>query len=284
METKANYTLIGLFTLAVVAGVFGFVWWFQSIGGSGERTSYRVAFDGSVSGLHTGGSVLFNGIRVGEVTGLALNPQHPEQAVATVSIDKAVAVHADTQVGLEFAGLTGIASISLMGGSASAAVLVGSKDNPPLLAAAPGASQDVTQGARNTLRRLDDFLIENQKAFHSALANLEKFSSALARNSERIDKITEGLQNLAGGADGKSGEINEAARSIRQLSDNLDKRTAEIVAGVNLMTGAGTKQINAIGADAHRMIGEVEKAVKNIDRNPSRLLFGGGSSASDKKN
>src|SRR6202142_4773831 len=131
METKANYTLIGMFTVAVVVGVFGFVWWFQSIGGSGERTAYRVVFDGSVSGLRTGGSVLFNGIRVGEVTLLALNPEHPEQVVATVSIDKAVKLHEDTRVGLEFAGLTGISSISLNGGTASSRALVGSTANPP---------------------------------------------------------------------------------------------------------------------------------------------------------
>lgn len=282
METKANYTLIGAFTLAVVVAVFGFVWWFQSVGGTGERTSYRVMFDGSVSGLRTGGSVLFNGIRVGEVTQLTLNPEHPEQVMATVSIDKSVKLREDTQVGLEFAGLTGIASISLKGGTPSSPVLTGSKDHPPLLAAAPGASQDVTQGARDTLRRLDEFLMENQKAFHSALANLDKFSGALARNSERIDKIAAGLQSLAGGEDGKSGEINEAARSIRELADHLDKRTAEIATGVNGMTSAGTKQINAIGADARHMLAEVEKAVKNIERNPRTLIFGG-SAASEKK-
>jgi phospholipid/cholesterol/gamma-HCH transport system substrate-binding protein len=275
METKANYTLIGLFTLAVVVGVFGFVWWFQSIGGSGERTAYQVVFDGSVSGLRTGGSVLFNGIRVGEVSRLALNPEHPEQVVATVSIDKAVKLHEDTRVGLEFAGLTGIASISLKGGTASSPALVGSTTNPPMLAAAPGTSQDVTQGARDTLRRLDEFLMENQKAFHSTLANLDKFSGALARNSDRIDKITTGLQSLAGGEDGKSGELVDAARSIRELIDNLDKRTAEIAKGVSAMTSAGTKQINAVGSDAHRMMAEIEKSVKNIERNPSTLIFGG---------
>jgi phospholipid/cholesterol/gamma-HCH transport system substrate-binding protein len=68
METRANYVLIGLFTLAVIAGAFGFVYWFNTIGGAGERATYRIVFDGSVSGLRTGASVLFNGIRVGEVT------------------------------------------------------------------------------------------------------------------------------------------------------------------------------------------------------------------------
>src|SRR5512147_508696 len=117
METRANYVLIGLFTLAVVVGVFGFVYWFQNIGGTGERAFYRVEFEGSVSGLRTGATVLFNGIRVGEVTGLSLDPAKPQQVTATLSIDKSVAVRKDTQIGLEFQGLTGIASVSLKGGS-----------------------------------------------------------------------------------------------------------------------------------------------------------------------
>jgi phospholipid/cholesterol/gamma-HCH transport system substrate-binding protein len=275
METRANYVVIGLFTLGVVLGVFGFVYWFQNIGGSGERATYRVVFDGSVSGLRTGATVLFNGIRVGEVTDLKLNPQRPKQVIAVISIEKSVAVRKDTEVGLEFQGLTGIASVSLKGGDPSTPALVGSKDNPPQLAAAPGAAQDVTQGARDTLHRIDELIEQNQQAFHNSLANLDRFSQTLARNSERVDKITEGLQNLASGPDGKGGELSEAVRSIMTLANNLDQRTDEISKGINLLTATGTKQLNAIGADAHRMMGEVERTVRNIDRNPSRLLFGG---------
>ena len=287
METRANYVLIGVFTLAVVFGVFGFVYWFQNIGGTGERAFYRVVFDGSVSGLRTGATVLFNGIRVGEVTDLKLNPEHPKQVMATLSIDKSVAVRADVVIGLEFQGLTGVASVSLKGGSTSAAVVagVGSKEVPPALTAPPGATTDVTQAARDTLRRLDDFIAENQTAFHSAIENIDKFtgalarnsahvdmtlesidkfSSALARNSERIDKIAEGLQNLTGGADGKGGEINEAARSIRTLADNLDKRTADLAVDISKLTNTGRRTLNT-----------VDKAAKNFDENPSRIIWGG---------
>src|ERR1700688_3340590 len=158
METRANYVLIGAFTLAVVVGVFGFVYWFQNIGGTGERAFYRVQFDGSVSGLRTGASVLFNGIKVGEVVDLKLDPQHPKQVVAGVSIDKNVAVRKDTEIGLEFQGLTGIAALSLKGGDPAAPQLAGAKDNKtgdaPLLVAPPGATQDVTQAARDALRKV----------------------------------------------------------------------------------------------------------------------------------
>jgi phospholipid/cholesterol/gamma-HCH transport system substrate-binding protein len=268
-----------LFTLAVIIGVFGFVYWFQNVGGAGERAFYRVQFEDSVSGLRTGATVLFNGIRVGEVTDLKLDPRRPKEVSAIISIDKAVAVRTDTEVGLEFQGLTGIALLSLKGGSPSSPVLVGAKDNPPVLIAPHGATQDVTQAARNTLRRLDDFIADNQKSFHNALDNIEKVSAALARNSDRIDKISEGLQNLTGGPDGKGGEMNEAARSIRTLADNLDKRTADITAGVNRLTGNGNRQLDSLTSNANRTLAEIERAVKNLDRNPSRLIFGGGGSS-----
>jgi phospholipid/cholesterol/gamma-HCH transport system substrate-binding protein len=51
METRANYIVTGAFTLAVIVGVFGFIFWFQNTAGGGERSSYRVVFVGSVSGL-----------------------------------------------------------------------------------------------------------------------------------------------------------------------------------------------------------------------------------------
>ena len=76
METRANYIVTGAFTLAVIVGVFGFIFWFQNTAGGGERSSYRVEFVGSVSGLRTGSAVLFNGIRVGRVSGLGLARVH----------------------------------------------------------------------------------------------------------------------------------------------------------------------------------------------------------------
>src|SRR5512140_3034906 len=67
METKANYVLIGFFTLGVLAAAFAFVHWFRSIGRATVSASYHVVFQGPVGGLRTGASVLFNGMRVGEV-------------------------------------------------------------------------------------------------------------------------------------------------------------------------------------------------------------------------
>ena len=77
METRANYALIGLFTLAVIAAAFGFVYWFSGGDRGQARQSVRIVFSGSVSGLSKGSVVLFNGIRVGEVTDISLLPEDP---------------------------------------------------------------------------------------------------------------------------------------------------------------------------------------------------------------
>jgi phospholipid/cholesterol/gamma-HCH transport system substrate-binding protein len=288
METRANYVLIGAFTLAVVFGVFGFVYWFQNIGGSGERAFYRVQFEGSVSGLRTGASVLFNGIKVGEVNALRLDPQKPREVIAGISIDKNVAIRPDTEISLEFQGLTGISALSLKGGDPAKTPLVGArtaKDDMPVMIAPPGATQDVTQVARDALRKVQDLIEENQKAIKvaianietftatlarnsdridSTLANIDKFTSSLGRNSDRVDKIVIGLQNLAGGEDGKSGDVAEAARSIKSLADNLDKRTEELTGYIGRLAKTGTRTLSTI-----------DKAAKNFDANPSRIIWGG---------
>jgi phospholipid/cholesterol/gamma-HCH transport system substrate-binding protein len=275
METRANYVLIGAFTLAIIAGVFGFVYWFQNTGGGSERAFYRVVFENTVSGLRTGGAVLFNGIRVGEVTRLQLDPQRPQQVVADLSIDKNVAVRTDTRAGIEFQGLTGIAAVGLSGGSADKPAITGKNGEPPVIIASRGSTLDVTQGARDVLRHVDEFIGENQKAFHDTMENLVTLSAALAKSSARLDHIIDNVDNLTGGADGKSGEVLEAVRSFRTLGENLDKRTAEISEGINRLTASSTRTIEQVGRDARGMIGTIDKTFKDLDKNPSRLLFGG---------
>jgi phospholipid/cholesterol/gamma-HCH transport system substrate-binding protein len=85
METRAPFVIIGAFVLAAIVAVFGFVYWLNNTGGLGPRTTYHVQFDGSVPGLLIGAGVLFNGIRVGEVTDLALAPDSPRRVNATIS-------------------------------------------------------------------------------------------------------------------------------------------------------------------------------------------------------
>jgi phospholipid/cholesterol/gamma-HCH transport system substrate-binding protein len=272
METKANYIVTGAFTLAVIAGIFGFLFWFQSRGG-GEQADYRVVFTGSVSGLRPGSGVLFNGLHVGEVTRLALDARDPSKVTALIALQEAVPVRADTKVALQFQGLTGLAEVALTGGSATAPALGPDKGGMPTLYASPGAEADVTQEARDVLSRINNLVAANETALRASLQNIETVTSTLAQNSQRLDKVMAGMESLTGNGDDK-GEIGQAADSIRRLADNLDKRTEEISTGLTQFTNSGLKQFEAFAVDGRRTLAELQKVIKNIDQHPSRLIFG----------
>jgi phospholipid/cholesterol/gamma-HCH transport system substrate-binding protein len=204
METRAPYALIGLFVLAAIGAVFGFVYWLNNTGGLSERAVYRVRFENTVSGLLTGAAVLFNGIRVGEVTDLRLDPNHPRQVVATIAVIAATPVRTDTQAGLEYQGLTGVPVVSLLGGASAAPLAPLSPAEPPLLVADPAAGQSMTEAARQALRQIDTVLADNADPLKSAIANLNTFTGALARNSDRVDTILAGLEHAVGGGSAKA--------------------------------------------------------------------------------
>jgi phospholipid/cholesterol/gamma-HCH transport system substrate-binding protein len=201
VETQARYLWVGAFALAVIAAGFAFVYWLYTGGGFRDRAVYEIRFDNPVSGLLTGSAVLFNGIRVGEVTELRLSPDQPKQVIATIGIDPATPVRADTSVSMDFQGLTGAPVILLTGGSPAAAP-VSAADGAAraMLIADPDSGQSMTQAARTTLKRIDRMLAENSAPLHDVISNFKTFSDALARNSDRIDGVVAGLERMTGGA------------------------------------------------------------------------------------
>jgi phospholipid/cholesterol/gamma-HCH transport system substrate-binding protein len=271
METRANYVLIGAFTLAVIAAAFGFVLWFQSLHTTKLRSPLRVVFEGPASGLRNGGSVNFNGIRIGEVISVKLD--NPRRVVALAMVENKAPIRKDTMVGLEFQGLTGVAAISLKGGAESAPPVPLDDDGVPVLTADPNALQDVTEAIRATLQNVNRLVADNQQSVKNSLHNLETFTGALARNSEKIDNIMArvdgvmgkadslmlGLNSIGGGATG--GELAAMVKAIKDLAEDFDKRSG------------------ALMADGRRTLADISRAVNNFDRNPSRVIFGGGSSS-----
>jgi phospholipid/cholesterol/gamma-HCH transport system substrate-binding protein len=251
MERKANYVLIGLFTFAAIAAAFAFVFWVHYASDKKQGVAYRVIFDGAVSGLRVGSSVLFNGIRVGEVTALRLNADSPSQVTALILVNKATPIRSDTYVGLEFAGLTGIASVSLKGILSTTPLLEREEGEPPTLKADISASQDLMQAARDILAKADAVIVSNQEALHKSMQNLEAFTDTLARNADGIDAVIKNSK--------------EATASAHDLMDNLDKRTAEITINVNALMKTASRQVEIAG-----------KAITDLAHNPSRILFGGG--------
>jgi len=285
METRANFVLIGTFTLAVIAAAFGFILWFQNLHSTKLRSPLRIVFEGSASGLRNGGSVNFNGIRVGEVVSVKID--NPKRVVALAMVENNAPVRKDTLVGLEFQGLTGVSAISLKGGDEAAPPVPQDTDGVPVLTADPDSVQDISAAIKSTLQNVNRVVSENQESLKNSLRNVETFTATLARNSEvidgimlkidsvmgktdgimgkadsvvaRTDNILLGLDALAGGKDG--GELTAAVKSFHELTENLDKRSG------------------ALMADGRRTLGDISRAVNNLDRNPTRLLFGASSNS-----
>jgi phospholipid/cholesterol/gamma-HCH transport system substrate-binding protein len=431
METRANYSLIGLFTLAVLAATFGFIYWIGGRDGSARGEPLRVVFSGSVQGLSRGSNVLFNGIRVGEVTDLRFLPDDPKRVVATISVDKFTPIKADTRARLEYQGLTGVASVGLSGGDSAAMALAPAPGQPlAVIYAERSDFQDILETVRDLSRKVDDTLTRVNRVVEEAegpitrtVRNVEKFSQALEQNSggvggflasvssaadkigplaarlevtvanadnflkafepdrvsrilnntenftralgdnksnldqifkeasvfsrqlslttvrldsvlmdasnvlkavdaqkvtralegvekfaaalekntpsvdktlseaaslteklnrsaDRIDGVLKAAEGFLGSATGEEGtatfaSIGEAARSIRALADNLDRRTADITSGINRFTGTGLREYEALASESRRTLGEVNRTLKNIERNPQQLIFGG---------
>jgi phospholipid/cholesterol/gamma-HCH transport system substrate-binding protein len=266
METRASFVLIGSFTLTVIAAAFGFVLWFQSLHTTKARSPLRIVFEGPAAGLRNGGSVNFNGIRVGEVVSVKLD--NPRRVIALAMVENNAPIRKDTLVGLEFQGLTGVAAISLKGGEETAPGVPMDDDGIRTLTADPNALQDVTEAIRGTLQNINRVVADNQEAVRNSLRNLETFTSSLARNAEKIDNVMLrvdgvmskadnfmlGLTTLAGGKEG--GELFQTVKSIRELAEDFDKRSG------------------ALMADGRRTLADISRAVNNLDKNPTRLLFG----------
>jgi phospholipid/cholesterol/gamma-HCH transport system substrate-binding protein len=205
METRARYVLIGSFALACLLAGFGFVYWITNLGGFGQRAVYEVRFEQPVSGLTPGANVLFNGIRAGTVTRIDLNPNNPKQVTAAISVDPQTPIRADTEVDISYLGFTGAAAIALKGGSPQAPRLTSEAGHPAILIAGPDAGRSLTESAQQTLRRVDDILKQNAEPLHTAITGIAAFADMLGRNSQRVEGLIGGLENLAGTGAPKQG-------------------------------------------------------------------------------
>jgi phospholipid/cholesterol/gamma-HCH transport system substrate-binding protein len=277
METRANYALIGIFTLAVIAAAFGFVYWFSGGNRGQERQAVRVVFSGSVSGLSQGSSVSFNGLRVGEVTQISLLPEDPRRVVAIVQVDHSTPVRSDTRARLEYQGLTGVANIGLSGGEPGAPPLVAGPGQPlPTIFADRSDFQDLIETARNIARRADDVLervgrvvADNEGSISRTVQNVERFSQALGENAEGIDRF---LAQIGQAAE----KVGPLAEKLETLATNVDEivravepqRVTKIVENVDNFTqalGESREAVSEALRDAASLVGRLNETAPKLD-------------------
>ncbi len=294
METRANFALVGLFTLAVIFGAFGFIYWFKTFGTATAQKTYFVHFETPVSGLLNGAEVEFNGLKVGSVTDLSLNPNNPRQVDAQISIGANTPVKTDTSASLKTGGITGVSWVGLEGGSTEAPFLpaggvinaTGSDLQALLLTAQKlTAKADKAFDQLDTaLNRVNDLLKTASPGIESSVTNLQQVTEALADKNgnfrQALDSIDPGkvrnimrnadealakINNLLGGDSGKTmiADISSAARSIKKLAESL-----------NRFANTGLPAYQGLAVDGRKTLQDVDHAVKTLERDPQSILFG----------
>ena len=220
METRANYLLVGSFVILIVAGAITFVLWFAKFQFDQQFTRYDIEFQGSVSGMKVGSSVELNGIPVGEVIDIAIDPDNVEKVLVTVEVPSATPIRENTVANMQLKGITGGMTIQLSGGT---------QDSPPLIpppgreraviASRASALEQFLEGAPELMESLQTLVAraalllgpENQDAFSQTLANISAISGALA---ERRDDI----QTLVSDASQTMNNLREASTAMTQLA------------------------------------------------------------------
>ncbi|OAB55935.1 ABC transporter substrate-binding protein [Leptolyngbya valderiana BDU 20041] len=222
METKAHHALVGFFVAFLVAGGAIFALWLSSVTFDREFREFDVVFEGPVRGLRNASEVRFNGIQVGEVTDLGLNPDNPGEVIARIRVDAATPVKVDSVAQLEPQGLTGLSYIQLSSGSPEAARLESRPgDRAPRIYARAAQIEALVEGGETLLesaqltfsrvgRLLND---ENQESVTNTLNNIETLTGRLAADEDLVEEFRAALANLNKAA----ADVSVAAQEIEQF-------------------------------------------------------------------
>jgi phospholipid/cholesterol/gamma-HCH transport system substrate-binding protein len=264
MKSRAGNLIVGSTTLVFIAVALGGFLALRKIHAVQQRSPLRIIFEGSASGLHPGGSVNFDGIQVGEV--LSLRLEDPRHTAALAMVETSAPIRKDTVAGLEFQGLTGLAAISLTGGEAAA-------PPPPLDAdGVPTLNADLTEivTIRETLQNVDRLIVSNQAAVKEALQSFQGDTAALAGKGDAMTSVIRKAEGaiesfdgaigkvdgaiakigsvMPGLADGDGDDLYHKVKSIRELADSFNKRSA------------------AFMNEGRRSLLDISEAVTKVDR------------------
>lgn len=275
METRANHIVVGLFALAVLAAGIAFIYWVAEINSGEETAEIIFQFNGPVNGLSTGSPVLFNGIQVGQVRTLSLNPNNPEEALALAVVDATTPVRSDTDASLGITGITGTAFIALRGGSMDEPALLAS-GTTVVIDAEVSAVQDLVDGARNVLGRADDamqtvenFLLVNEPFLTQTIADINEVTGAIASQSDSIEALMEGVGNIAVEISGLSGRLEGIISGSEALIAAVDPDSvAEVVENVRL----ASTEFRGIGEDARTLVARGDVVFDNLESSSETLV------------
>ena len=305
METRANHILIGLFTLITAALLVGFALWAAKFTSESNWNEYDVVFSEAVTGLGIGGTVQFNGITVGEVRKLVIDPSDPNKVLVRVRIKSSTPIKVDTEARLAFVGLTGITQIQLKSLNAKSADLVPTEGNPtPRITAKESAfsklfssTDDITTTATNVMLRLNQaFSDENIDSLGKTLANLEKIAGTVADERQDIGLIIRDTRAAIAKLDSTLSSTDSIARKLDegladQLPDLITKLDRTLVQYEALARNAnrvvdangdaidnfsqqGLAQVGPAIAELRTLLAQLRRVAAQIEERPNALVTG----------
>lgn len=224
METRAHHILIGLFTVLTALGALAFALWLGKSSADEEFTRYRVVFNEAVSGLSVGNAVQYNGIRVGDVTELRLNPEDPSQVQVGIRVRADTPVKTDTSARLGMTGITGLAFVQLYGGSPKAPLLQAERGKVPDIMATPSPltrlmddGQDFLVSVRTLLANTNELMSQqNIRKVSDTLTHIERATDAVAGQRDEIRQLIHSLNQA-------SDEAAVALRQSRQVMESVQQ-------------------------------------------------------------
>jgi phospholipid/cholesterol/gamma-HCH transport system substrate-binding protein len=305
METRANYVAVGAFVLAIIFLGFVAVLWFGRSEYGEEAKRYYIFFRGSVAGLNKGSEVQYNGIPVGRVVDIRVDPNNLEQIQVTVEINtNIVDIKSDARAFLEANILNGIATIQIRGGTQEASDLepepghkypeikTGRTELEEVKASIPELLADLKQTAHSLNELLDQ---NNRQAVADTLQNLRTITGAFVGPARAVNDVVDNankavleLRSLfdhvdrsyterGGLKDQLSQTIGDADRLAKNLIDTshqLQQVINENRPGLRNFTQNTMAQVGDVVSELQRFVDGLSRFASEVERNPSRLLMG----------
>jgi len=284
METRANYLAVGLFTLAAIVAAFVAVYFLGRFNGGEETVPLNIRIQGSVSGLGQGSNVLFNGLRVGRVTGLALAPDDPRVVIVRTQVNAATPIRSDTRANIGIQGISGGAFVQLEGGSPDASALLqqGSDGEPAVINGDPAALADLLQRVNGIAARterimgtLENFVNQNEKAASATFKNVETFSKALAANSDGVAKFMDSAGDVATSLENLSrkldGTINQVEKIVGAIDPQAVKETIDGAAEFSKALSQQSTQISQLIATVNKSADQLGAFSRQLNNTLSKV-------------
>ena len=298
METRANYVLIGAFTIVVSVALLLFGLWAAKYSSERSWQRYMIVFDEAVTGLSVGSPVQYNGISVGSIDRLSLDPDDPRRVVAIIRADASAPVKTDTRAKLAITSLTGPAIIQLSGGTPGAPLLTAvDQREMPLIQTSPSALQNITDTANRIVERLDQVLSDQNVAhIGRTLENIEKISNSLAAQDQGMEALLVSARDAARSLDATLQNTNATVQRVDQnlvrelpgliarldstlmrldsAAGSADAILGENRAAINSFANDGLAQLGPPLTELRGLIRDLRQISDRLENNPARFLLG----------